>query len=68
MYKLSVPALTKSGIFGRTMVVLSLCVGLLPATDVTVHLSSKAGDRIAPKARIRLQPAASAERRGISHR
>lgn len=60
MYKLSVPALTKLGLCRTAVVVLSLWAGSLAATDVTVHLSSKAGDRIAPKGRITLQPAASA--------
>lgn len=60
MYKISVPARTRLGLCSRALVVLSLCAGSLPATDVTVHVSSKAGDRIAPKARIPLRPAASA--------
>jgi glucosylceramidase len=41
-------------------VVLSICAGSLLAADVRVHLSSKAGDRIAVKPGIALQPAASA--------
>jgi len=60
MYNNSVPALTSPGFFSSAIVVLSLCAGSLTATDVIVHLSSKAGDRIAPKGRIQLQPAASA--------
>jgi glucosylceramidase len=60
MYKTSVPALTRIGVCCKTIVALSLCAGLLPATDVTVHLSSKAGDRIALKGRIAMQSAASA--------
>lgn len=43
----------------KALAVLSLCVASLLATDVTVHISSKAGDRIARKASIQLQPAAS---------
>jgi glucosylceramidase len=41
-------------------VVLALAAGVLPAGDVAVHLSSKAGDRLTAKPHIRLQPAASA--------
>ena len=59
MYRISVPAHTRLGLRGRALVALLLCAGALPATDVTVHVSSKAGDRIAPKARIPLRPAAS---------
>jgi glucosylceramidase len=42
------------------VVVLALAAGVLPAGDVVVHLSSKAGDRLTAKPHIRLQPAASA--------
>ncbi len=60
MYRLSVPALTDIGLCGKAIVVLSLFAGLLPGTDATVHISSKAGDRIALKGRVPMQPAASA--------
>ena len=60
MYRSNVQALGNLASFGLRVVLLSLCAGSLTATDVTVHVSSKAGDRIAPKARIKLQPAASA--------
>lgn len=39
--------------------VLTLAAGVLPAGDVAVHLSSKAGDRLTPKPPMKLQPAAS---------
>lgn len=59
MYKNKVLALTKRSLFVRALVVLSLGAGALSATEVTVHVSSKAGDRIAPKANITLRSAAS---------
>ncbi len=46
--------------FWRTVFVASLWVGLIPARDVTVHITSKAGDRITPKASLQFQPAKSA--------
>ena len=46
--------------FKRTVFVASLCVGLVAARDVTVHITSKAGDRITAKAPLHFQPAKSA--------
>lgn len=60
MYRNSVPVLARPGVLGRTVVVLTLAAGALPAGDVVVHLSSKAGDRLTAKPHIKLQPAASA--------
>lgn len=60
MCKNNVPRRTELGHFRRAMLVLSLCAGSLMATDVSIHVSSKAGDRITLKARLKLQPAESA--------
>jgi glucosylceramidase len=44
------------GMFRRTVFVASLCVGLAAGQDVTVHITSKAGDRITKKASLQFQP------------
>ena len=49
-----------SRMFRRTVFVAFLWVGLAVARDVIVHITSKAGDRITPKAPLHFQPAKSA--------
>ncbi len=41
----------------RSVVLIFLCAGCLLATDADVHVSSKAGDRLAPKPPVRLENA-----------
>lgn len=59
MFKNCAQSLVTTALCRQAAVAFLLCTAPLAAVDVTVHISSKAGDRIAPKAPILLQPAAA---------